>query len=687
MKSTFLTFLLLPAVIFLSAQHCDFYYDSFSREFVITWMDPPANPTSEKKSPRWLLFWEFGDGHYAMQEQEEGTLPRMQHEYARPGTYQVKLYVAPLYARAVPEAPLVTKTITADQLGKPDKEYDFEPGQDVTIETNANKEAIPKHTVRVAVSTKSNSGGHLILLYNNAGDVQKLNFSPFNDSQDPEDSPGLYYADFLTKTTWEDLQAKLPGLLSPSDLEFVVDQAVNEFDDKIVFKVANGGNFNAFYSLVVNKSLAAYRYRTESLKISALYVPDDQSFSRKKHLTDYNFKVEDVHDPNRITIEPRVIYYKRGQQQDLIGKIRYKNKGKGVVDTVRIGLTISKDLLAGPEDIVIDTALCEPKVQVYRPGITPESERSVQWRRVESTGKDSLIFVIRNVGLMRKEKGLLVFKIPTHDKRPRDTEIDGGILFTGAPKDIPLSGARPKWRHKGLFLSVGYPLSQNITVNGIETFFDDGESFPNEYEVSADPITENITDNFSLQLTYQNAPMQRGWLAWGYGVGYTRQKFEYSFGEFVRDQTEIQQANIRGLIGVQLQNLLRLSGHASLNFPLIVNRSFINGFVIHSGGNGSPARRYGMLQNREDQHQTSLGFTTGLSVEIGDVHGIVGGARVNYTNFPVLFKNPSVEECFNVNTPNFYCNTLPALEVSTQMTTFELFLKLKLAAFGRKSKK
>lgn len=672
----------------ISAQGKDFaiVYDGSAKTFKTTGLKPPPETTgtSDKKPPVWLLFWEFGDGHYAVQEQKEGKNPTMRHEYANPGLYKVRLYFTPLYARYVPKPPARTVSISVDDrhTGNPRESYPFRGKSRVNIATNANEEAIPGHNIRVAFGKEAKAPGHLLLLFNPTEANKKIGFDPFIISDEGGTLPD-FHESILRKKTWSNFLRIAQGQLSSQDLDFIGDKVVNQYNDRVVFEVVKKDYPNAFYSLLVKEELGEKLSLVKKVSMAAIWVPEDGSFSRERDFQEFDLEVLDVHDPNKIIVNPRRLFFKRKSPKDVEVKVKFKNTGNGIVEEADIKLEVSKDFNVQGEGVIsIDTTECDPPLNLYREGIDEEILRTVRWRTVPGKHKDSLIFTIKGLGLEKKEKGELIFNLKSSGDRPRSSKIDGGIYFIGATKIEKLSAARPTWRQKGFFLEVGSPLVQSMRFNRVSS----NPDFSGEGEFNSAMYQERQTDNFFISLTRQNAPMENGLLYWDYGIRYSKSTVLSDDRIISNEEYELVKAQHLGLnasIGLQLKNIVRLKGSLGVDLPLSLTtyNSYDREPFFFTEANPTD---FGILQEKDSRLATARpSYFTGVTAEFGFLHSISGGIRVNYHRSPEVYRRKSFESCFSTQNGT-ECYENPEISTSSNSTTLSVFLKFKLGTLGGK---
>ncbi|MEO0732140.1 MAG: hypothetical protein AAFZ52_04860 [Bacteroidota bacterium] len=687
MKRVILFLVCSTCLLGIAAQGDNFSvrYDADGKVFRVANLEPPPeSKQSGSKKTRWRIFWDFGDGHFAMQETKPNeTAPSMEHNYATKGPHQVQVFLTPLYARYVAPAPAYTMEVNVP-TGKqktPKEKYEFTGKERVRISTDAHKEAIPGQTIRVAFGKQPRERGYLILFYNPIAAKDELNFDPFVIPETPGALP-KYPSSVFVKQDWKTFEAAIKPKLDTGAMRRIGDKAFAEYGDRLIYQVVDADRANAFVSFTINKGLAGLRYLIEELSMAAIWVSDTGDFDPERDITELRMEVLKVHDPNRITVRPRKLFYKRRQPQDVTVKVTVKNVEDDFVDTAFLHLAVSKDLdVLGEDAIQIDYEKSEPQLELFAgPSNDPNAPSTVRWRTVPGKKQDSLIFTLRDIVLGKKEKAKLVFKLRSNKRRPRRSEIDGVVKFYGAEKPEPITEAKPSWRQKGLFLEVGTPVSYTSNRRY------ERRGFTREYTSLLE--RNQLTDNFYLALTRQNSPLENEKFYWDYGLRYTKVNMlsqeSLSFLDTESEQIEAQYAGLTFSGGIKIKNLALVKGSVGLDLPLTLSRSFIN--AADSLRMSFNETDHGIFQDKPSTIGTARPvFFTSLSLELANSRTISGGARIRYFNRSETYRAKEVIDYCDGDFNFSECTYLQEQEVvTTRSTALELYLKIKLGTFGGK---
>lgn len=462
--------------------------------------ESPTLLGQKQKPAFWRVYmWEFGDGHYAYKvaKNEKETPPRVKHAYEnKQSNRNLKLHLTPVYS-TTPATTISTSVSKQNQKkGRPDDNYKIiKKKKQVGIFTNSfwNKKfdddpkIVPGNDVQVVIHYKSpsNDDGYLAFFYDDEL-IEDISTSRVRK----------YYGEKTLRSNHFDNNPNLlktPERIALSKLEKEYGNSSLLFECK---NLKGGKEQRLFLTMKLRENIDEDLIdENEKIEIKAMWIPKSGSFDKGKCLATYEMDIVSYHDPNRIQVSPRRLFYRKGFPKELTYKVSFENVGDGIVGNVRIEVELDKNVDVNtfkldkiePEGL----KLCPANFSLK----DTTNMRCVVVEKLPSTGKDKLIFTIYNSNLLgtddkkKYRKGFIKFKVSSNNHRKKRTSATADIIF-GNNKPISTRASKTKWKMKSLHLKAGL----NLTSDVLAFNFDE-----------IDPL-----DAMSFGLYFQNAPLGRG---------------------------------------------------------------------------------------------------------------------------------------------------------------------------------
>jgi hypothetical protein len=276
---------------------------------------------------------------------------------------------------------------------------------------------------------------------------------------------------------------------------------------------------------------------------------------------------------------------------------------------------------------------------------------------------DSAVVTFYNIGLHPKKifnkkysKGGFSFFVNSDGRfRPRSM-INAKIDFLGG-KTMVTKHAVTQWRDRSIYLEPGFNFGLNKS------------RVPDKI----DTVGRKALRNLNIAIGFQNAPLGRG-LLWGWEVGVNRQHFFQDTTVVLPDldpfpgailyQSEIFDilyADVKGIMGYQLNPLFRFSGGLGISVPLLAR---MDAAAVLTSLQTDPVAsrntiRYGLLQNRDEgvfifnqplENRPSPGFSAQWGLEAGAMNTVSVGFEHQLRFFPNFYK----KGCATLSNINVY---------------------------------
>jgi len=375
------------------------------------------------------------------------------------------------------------------------------------------------------------------------------------------------------------------------------------------------------------------------LSFTALWLPADGTYKANNQKVKYSMKLLQVHDPNRLYVKPRRLYYKKGKVNTFEYELVFQNEAKGIVRDAKVSMYLGKGLDKSTLKVLSVNAI----------------KKSQEWKRdcnqIELNGSgrcfeidtnshpDSLHFIFHNIDLPgksffnpKKSKGYIKFIVQT-DKKVAKTISRAAIIFDGEDP-MMTNKAKTKWRRRGLFLKAGL----NLTAQGLDYL----------------GAEASYQDKLSIGLSYKDAPIGAG-LSWGFALDYTGFRMERFSEEAITSplvpnggllsQVENLKMNfgeVKFHLGYQLGRVFRIYGTSGVSVPFA--SKFELGANVKQNIDAAPLiedfaeGEFGFLSknleptifNKTINTKSFIGFVGGVGVELGAVNSFVFGLKSNY---------------------------------------------------------
>lgn len=647
-------------VINLSAQTPSIQYNSDYCTFLYKDLPPLANFMTKPQAKWGLFLWEFGNGDYYLTDNPNKSFK--QPFSARP-RFRPELHVTPYYSQDVPISVPMFQAVEASKNCRASYDCDLLEKNDlVEIVTNAREDIIPNHEIRVVVHYKApanlsqKSEGYLLFFYNKSGgsDEVATGFDPILYQKNKDKlyggqkkiSPNRTISDISLNLNNRNAIQKIAKM----DATY---KNVNIYESTI----ERGEERRLFFSIKGNEQLKRATEKGGRVSIAAVWLPKTGAFNEKYNVAEQSMKLLNVHDPNRIGVDKKRLYYKKNSPKDMTYTVDFQNEGDGIVNKVVVKILNNEDWgITNPNQITIEKTKpkCKPCQRTDDRSRVPCMDKSL------SFNGDTILFTFHNIGLAGEEsekkgwfkkytKGSFDFRVNSTNKRTNKTKVQAGIYFDNVPP-VYTNHTKTKWRHCGLSLKAG------INFGSAKSNY------------SFEP--ENILDRMAIGLIYHNEPIGTGF---NQGV-----ELSYSTFRFLRDTITEGNDDIPAIVyseNIRLQFLDLLYHHG---FQIAFGeKAWLS--IKAKGGVSMPAAMDVTIQANTESNfpisaEETLGFdffnteeTTifnelvsprrfwglvgGLGIEIGDMNNFAIGVQNQVRYYPRFYYG---ENCFHLNNVEFY---------------------------------
>ncbi|MEZ4826344.1 MAG: PKD domain-containing protein [Bacteroidia bacterium] len=297
---------------------------------------PPIRPQGSTTAPRWLYFWEFGDGHYSEDETPV-------HTFSQAGSFDVTVWLTPAYSLDKPKKFYQKIQITQSGKTPPEKIYPILNTSSAIRLTSNNNELVPREDMQLVVHylpPPGYSSGKIVLAFNEKLSVRKS----FRYT-----GARTYYGEKEIADIFSD--AGIKG--NAEYLQFVESQT-NDYQSVVAFsynQTTPGEASRLFLTLHTETPPIG----TE-IGVRAFLIPDKGALRKTGTTTSKTMIIQASHDPNRITVIPRTIEYPVSIDTFLTYRVFFQNKGEGDANEVTVKVNLDPSL--DPETIeVIDARI------------------------------------------------------------------------------------------------------------------------------------------------------------------------------------------------------------------------------------------------------------------------------------------------------------------------------------------
>ena len=461
---------------------------------------PPVKTVGASSEPEWLYFWEFGDGHYSEEKNPS-------HGFTKTGSLPVKVSLTPAYSQDRPRK--FSDNVQVSQSGSPTTRNYPDLGRNAYIRlTSNNNELVMREELQLVIHYSPPPGhasGYIALTFNEKSNARR-SFRYL--------SARRYYGE----STVEDIY-DVPEVIANSKYQDLIDNQAGDFQSIYAFKYQNkspGQSYRLFVTLRVETPKLG-----SEIRLKTFFVPTSGTLPNRGVSDEKSMIILASHDPNRITVAPRVMEFPTGFDSTLKYKIYFQNKGEGKAN--RVNVRINKSEIMNPKTLVIQQAKIAGE-----PCAMCETVENPQASCLDTVISEKHIdFVFKNVELSGTKgsdtqdndqtKGEIQFylrpKVEMKKKRIKLPEVDaivtgGQIKFDTEEDTIFTNNIDTQFRRRAFAVKIGYnfsnPLSQLVENANIS------EDFPNL--------------NMMLSLAYTDNPIHKG-LSWESELAYSGYRF------------------------------------------------------------------------------------------------------------------------------------------------------------------
>lgn len=377
------------------------------------------------RTPYYKYLWDFGDGHFSTQAEPE-------HQYSRPGEYEVTLYAVNNYddgpkpkrpkrkvrsnstesvIASISQHNFENNFFTSNDVFQIYKLSDAKPGEDISLVVGINTEG---KKGKVYILSNEKIAGLDGFKY-----VHQTNY--YNETIDTlAPKIDLHHAwASVSQSTFTKTGSPDYGIMEISKFENQT-QAINYFKDlhnaynSLTSYEIDASNNNTQFSLINLDVTDDMLVDTNAIvTITGVFIPEDGI----ANVHQVDIPVVKSHDPNKMSIRPaRMNYRFQKSRKKMNYKVQFQNDGEGDARNIRLEMKI-------PEEIVKSTF----KLKALYPEVDScktTNSRGCYLYHVKEDG--TLVFHFKDIALpgtaskvltdMDSTKGFILFEVETHKK-------------------------------------------------------------------------------------------------------------------------------------------------------------------------------------------------------------------------------------------------------------------------------
>lgn len=377
------------------------------------------------RAPYYNYLWDFGDGHFSTQAEPE-------HQYSKPGEYEVILYAVNNYDDGPkPKRPKrkVRSNNTATAIASNSqhnfeqnffhsngifqiyKHSDAKPGEDISLVVGVNTEGKKGKIYLLSNEKIAGLDGFKYAYQTNYYNENIDTLTPFNNLQS-------IWAN-VSQSTFTKTGSPDYGVMEISTFENQT-QAISYFKDlynaynSLTSYEVDATNSDTQFSLISLDVTDDMLTDTNAIvTITGVFIPEDGI----ANVHQVDIPVVKSHDPNKMSIRPaRMNYRFQKKRKTMTYKVQFQNDGEGDAKNIRLEMQI-------PEEIVKSSFKLKslyPEVDSCK---TPHS-RGCYLYHVREDG--TLVFQFKDIALpgtaskvltdMDSTKGFILFEVETQKK-------------------------------------------------------------------------------------------------------------------------------------------------------------------------------------------------------------------------------------------------------------------------------
>ena len=602
--------------------------------------------------PFWgYYFYDFGDGHYYLTDKEND---RPCHVYKKKPDSKPTLFLTPFKSiDGIKSVVCQSPISTGGGVNCTNKDELLDSEKLVDIVTNGGENLVPGHEIQCVVHYKApkeiekETEGYLFVFFNRENNR--------NNSKELLTDNALEwvgYKDYYGERVVGDISLIRENLSAYARKE--ISRHISDHQQVEIFKttIKRGQEKRFFFSVQSDKSLTDFQDESRVITMTTIWIPRDKNvlFDKKNQIAEHCMNLLQVHDPNHISVSPTVAYQAKNCAQELTYKVEFENETKeGIVDVVKVGVALNEKLDSKSIRVIKTNPSCPA---------CPTGQPKQKCYEIEKL-KDSINIIFHQIGLTgtkgagwfnKRAKGSVEFTINTKDIRQSVSKANAAIIFN-KNKPIKTNKAKVNWREKNVKLQLAYNLPLDTD------FFTFSDSLP---------------DLFSVGLTFQNAPIGRGWSR-GVDIQYNPLRMfsdtTYSIESTNTIGTINQTENVKlhlleasYFVGFQTIKFLGVKAGIGLTTPIMGKagiRAVYSGTQLDADIISEEEVKFGLVQEREVptifeneiETQKMFGYKLSLQAEVIDISQFVVGMRYDRRYFPKLYRGAN---CLHINSLQAY---------------------------------
>lgn len=394
------------------------------KSFKFTPVVRPLVPIPGGRQAYFTYLWDFGDGNFSTSESPE-------HQYSKPGEYDVSLYIVNNYDNGPrPKKPKTKVRVDSNMavaFQDPNRfEQNFFKSNGI-FQLYKNADAVPGEDMSLVVGVRpiGNNGKILILtnekLINPNGFMVASQSRYHNEQIIPVTQPKELESLWAHVNSAVLTQSGSPDYGFMEELDFTSGNTASDYFNELLgeYKTVSlydiegtegEGQFSIINLDITPEMLAD---TNAIVTITGIYLADGGNPVIHK----LDVPVTTSHDPNKMSVRPAIMDYRlQFKKKKLTYKVQFQNDGEGDAKIVRLEMFF-------PEQIDIDSF---ELLNLY-PGCAPcASDLDLGCYTLESAGDNKLIFTFRGIALpgtasptvtdADSTKGFIRFTLNTHKK-------------------------------------------------------------------------------------------------------------------------------------------------------------------------------------------------------------------------------------------------------------------------------
>ncbi|WP_099367155.1 PKD domain-containing protein [Sphingobacterium sp. 1.A.4] len=427
----------------------------------------PLVPIPGGRQAYFTYLWDFGDGNFSTKESPE-------HQYARPGDYEVSLYIVNNYDNGPrpkkPKTKVKVESRYASNSKTPNsfEQQFFKSNGIFQIFKNAN--AVPGEDMSLVVGVKPTTEKGTILILTNEKLINPNGFLLANQSQ--------YHQERIITTEkkqeldrlWANVQrTSITQSGSPDyglieEIEFKPNEAKKYFHELL-------DEYNTVSQYEIDATIGETQFSILNMDITPEMLADTNAIitvtgiylaeGKDPMIHKLDVPIIKSHDPNKMSVRPALVDYRlQFKKKKLTYKVQFQNDGEGDAKNIRLEMFFPKQINTRSFKLL----------NLYPGCDTCKTANDLGCYTYEFVNDDKIIFHFRGIALPGKasptltdqdsSKGFIRFTLQTHKKLQKQTLKSHTDIYFDKNEPIRTNNASLRFRpglSPILFLGLNAP--------------------------------------------------------------------------------------------------------------------------------------------------------------------------------------------------------------------------------------